>query len=201
METVLTLISSFPTVVYTIPLAVCLIFWLFGLLGVFDFDFLDVDLDSDVGIAGLLATFGLAGVPITLSLSLLFLFAWSLSLFSAAWLLPWLPEGFLYYAAGTVVLILGFIFSVYLTGKITKPLSKLFITHEARSNRSLVAHHCEITSLTVNERFGQAKVEDGGAGLIISVRAETPNDFKKGDSALIYEYDPDKNLYFISKQD
>lgn len=201
METVLTHISSFPTVVYTIPLAVCLVFWLLSLLGIFDLDFLDVDIDSDVGFAGLLATFGLAGVPITLSLSLLFLFAWSFSLFSAAWLLPWLPEGILYNAGGAAVLILGFIFSVYLTGKVTQPLSKLFITHEARSNRSLVAHQCEITSLTVNERFGQAKVEDGGAGLIISVRAETPNDFKKGDSALIYEYDPDKNLYFISQHD
>ncbi|WP_020160134.1 hypothetical protein [Methylobacter marinus] len=199
METVLTLISSFPTVVYTIPLAICLVFWLFSLLGVFDF--LDVDIDSEAGLAGLLATFGLAGVPITLSLSLLFLFAWSLSLFSTAWLLPWLPAGLVYNAAGAAALVISLIFSVYLTGKITRPLSRLFVTHEARSNRSLVAKYCEITSLTVNEQFGQAKVEDGGAGLIISIRAAAPNDFKKGDRALIYEYDPDKNLYFISKQD
>lgn len=199
METVLTLISSFPTVVYTIPLAICLVFWLFSLLGVFDF--LDVDIDSEAGLAGLLATFGLAGVPITLSLSLLFLFAWSLSLFSTAWLLPWLPAGLVYNAAGAAALVISFIFSVYLTGKITRPLSRLFVTHEARSNRSLVAKYCEITSLTVNEQFGQAKVEDGGAGLIISIRAAAPNNFKKGDRALIYEYDPDKNLYFISKQD
>ena len=198
METVLTYISSFPTVVYTIPLAVCLVFWLFSLLGVFDLDFLDTDIDGDAGFAGLLATFGLAGVPITLSLSLLFLLAWSLSLCSSAWLLPWLPAGIAYLAAAIIVLILSFVFAVYLTGKITKPLSRLFVTHEARSNRSLVAKYCEITSLTVTEKFGQAKVEDGGAGLIISVRAETPNNFKKGDSALIYEYDPDKNLYFIS---
>lgn len=199
METVLTLISSFPTVVYTIPLAICLVFWLFSLFGVFDF--LDVDIDSEAGLAGLLATFGLAGVPITLSLSLLFLFAWSLSLFSTAWLLPWLPAGLVYNAAGAAALVISLIFSVYLTGKITRPLSRLFVTHEARSNRSLVAKYCEITSLTVNEQFGQAKVEDGGAGLIISIRAAAPNDFKKGDRALIYEYDPDKNLYFISKQD
>lgn len=199
METVLTLISSFPTVVYTIPLGICLVFWLFSLFGVFDF--LDVDIDSEAGLAGLLATFGLAGVPITLSLSLLFLFAWSLSLFSTAWLLPWLPAGLVYNAAGAAALVISLIFSVYLTGKITRPLSRLFVTHEARSNRSLVAKYCEITSLTVNEQFGQAKVEDGGAGLIISIRAAAPNDFKKGDRALIYEYDPDKNLYFISKQD
>lgn len=199
MQTVLTLISSFPTIVYSIPLAICLIFWLISLLGVFDF--VEVDLDAEGGLEGLLATFGLAGVPITLSLSLLFLIAWSLTLCSAAWLLPWLPHGVIFNAAGTAVLLFSFIISVYLTGKITRPLSKLFMTHEARSNSSLVAKYCEITSLTVDAQFGQAKVEDGGAGLIISVRAAAPNDFKKGDSALIYEYDSDKNIYFISKLD
>jgi len=205
METVLTLISSFPTIVYTIPLGVCLIFWLFSLLGLFDFMEMDFDTDTDIdadaggGFAGLLATFGLAGVPITLSFSLLFLFAWALTLCSDAWLLPWLPQGLVHDIAGMGVLIVSFVFAVYVTGKITRPLSKLFVTHEARSNRSLLAKSCQITSMTVNEKRGQAKVEDGGAGLIISVRAATPNDFKRGDTALIYEYDPDKNLYFISK--
>ena len=165
------------------------------------FDFLELDVDSEAGFAGLLATFGLAGVPITLSFSLLFLFAWTSTLCSAAWLLPWLPQGLAYDIAGLGVLIASFLLAVYITGKITRPLSKVFVTHEARSNRSLLAKSCQITSMKVNERFGQAKVEDGGAGLIISVRAAAPNDFKKGDTALIYEYDPDKNLYFISKLD
>lgn len=199
METVMTLTSGFPTVVYSIPLGICLLFWLFGLLGVFHF--LDVDIEGDAGFAGLLATFGLAGVPITLSFSLLFLFAWALTLCSAAWLLPWLPEGLIFNLAGAAVLILSFMLAVYITGKITRPLSKLFVTHEARSNRSLLTRVCRITSMRVDESFGQAQVEDGGAGLIISVRATTPNDLKRGDSALIYEYDPDKNLYFISKLD
>ena len=199
METVVNLISRFPTVVYTIPLGVCLLFWLVSLLGAFDF--LELDVDSEAGFAGILATFGLAGVPITLSFSLLFLFAWTLSLFSDAWLLPWLPNGIAHDLAGVAVLIVSFFIALYVTGKITQPLSKLFITHEARSNRSLLAKYCQITSMSVNENFGQAKVEDGGAGLIISVRASSPNDFTKGDTALIYEYDPDKNLYFISKLD
>ncbi|MGR9053138.1 MAG: ubiquinone biosynthesis protein, partial [Gammaproteobacteria bacterium] len=122
-------------------------------------------------------------------------------LFSAAWLLPFLPDGLPSVAAGSAVLVLGFVFAIYCTGKITRPLSRLFVTHEARSNNSLVASFCEITSLSVNDKFGQAKVEDGGAGLIISVRADTPNNLKKGDRALIYEYDPEKNLYFISKHE
>lgn len=199
METVLTLISTFPTVVFSIPLGVCLLFWLFSLLG--SFDFLDFDVDSEVGFAGILATFGLAGVPITLSFSLLFLFAWTVTLCSTAWLLPLLPEGLVQDLSAIGFLLVSFVLAVYLTGKVTRPLSKLFVTHEARSNSSLLAKYCQITSMSVNEKRGQAKVEDGGAGLIISVRAQTPNDFKRGDSALIYEYNPDKNLYFISKLD
>lgn len=207
METVLSLISRFPTIVYSIPLGVCLIFWVFSLFGLFDFvevnfdSDIDADVDAGGGFAGLLATFGLAGVPITLSFSLLFLFAWSFSLCSDAWLLSWLPQGMVHDTAGLGVLVVSFVLAVYITGKITRPLSKLFVTHEARSNRSLLAKYCQITSSRVDEKFGQAKVEDGGAGLIISVCAAVPNDFKRGDTALIYQYDPDKNLYFISKPD
>ncbi len=201
MDTLLNNIISFPTVIYSIPLAVCLIFWLVGIIGVFDPDFLDIDIDADAGFAGLLATFGLAGVPITLSMSLLFFYAWSLSLSSATWLLPILPAGIFYYAISSVVVLLSFILAVLITGKITRPLSRLFVTHEARSNRSLTGQYCVITSLTVNEHFGQAKVDDGGAGLIISVRSEQGNTLTKGDKALIYEYDPQQNLYYISKLD
>ncbi len=201
MATLLSLMSSFPTVIYTVPLIICLILWLFSLLGVFDFDAVDMDVDAEGGLSGLLATFGLAGVPITLSSSLLFLFSWASSLFSSAWLLPLIADHGLRVITAFAVVLLSFIVAVFLTGKITKPLSKLFIVHEARSNRSLVSKSCIITSLRVDENFGQAKVEDGGAGLIISVRSEQANQLKKGDHALIYEYDPQNNIYFIIEQE
>lgn len=195
-------IIIFPVVVYTIPLGVCLFFWLFSLIGVFDLDVFDVDIDTDADVPGLLATFGFAGVPITLSLSILFFFAWTLSLFATTWLIPSLNIAgeLVLFIAGFGVLIVSFIVAVLLTGKITRPLSKLFVTHEAKSNYSLVSKTCIISSLKVNETFGQAKMEDGGAGLIIAVRADTPNLLKKGDEALIYEYDHEKNIYFILKQ-
>lgn len=201
METLIPLISSFPTVIYTVPLIICLILWFFSLLGIFDFDAFDADIDADAGLSGLLATFGLAGVPITLSSSLLFLFAWASSLFSSAWLLPLIRNYQLWLTASIFVVLCSFILAVFITGKITKPLSKIFIVHEARSNRSLVSKTCVITSMRVDQNFGQAKVEDGGAGLIISVRSEQPNQLTKGDHALIYEYDAGKNIYFIIEQD
>ncbi len=205
MEYVLNLISSFPTVIYTVPLVVCLIFWLFGMLGIFDLDILDIDVETDAGVdtglAGVLAALGLTGVPLIFSVSLLNFFSWTISLFSSAWLLPLISDYTLWLIATAVVIILSFIIAVFFTGKITRPLSKVFVTHEARSNQSLVSKTCLVTSLKVNQDSGQAKVEDGGAGLIISVRAEQPNDLTKGDQALIYEYNSQQNLYYIVKQD
>lgn len=203
MSELLDTIIIFPVVVYTIPLGICLVFWLFSLLGVFDLEILDIDIDADADVPGLLATFGFAGVPITLSLSILFFFAWTLSLVTTTWILPLLNTvgQILIFIAGFVVLIVSFVIAVFITGKITKPLSKLFVIHEAQSNYSLISKNCVINSMEVSESFGQAKIEDGGAGLIISVRADTPNTLKKGDIALIYEYDNEKNIYFVLKQD
>ena len=137
MVALLDTIIIFPVVVYTIPLGICLVFWLFSLLGVFDLDVLDVDIDTDADVPGLLATFGFAGVPITLSLSILFFFAWTLTLFASTWILPLLniSESVLF-IAGAGILIVSFIIAVLITGKITRPLSKLFVTHEAKSNYS-----------------------------------------------------------------
>ncbi|WP_031433718.1 OB-fold-containig protein [Methylomarinum vadi] len=201
MDSVLEHIVSFPTVVYTVPLTVCLIFWIVGIIGLFDPDFLDVDIDADTGFPGLLATFGLAGVPITLSLSLLFFFAWALCLSGVTWLLPLLPIGFILQLAGIAVLLLSFVLAVIITGKITRPLSRLFVTHEARSNRSLLGQSCVVTSQTVSEDFGQARVEDGGASLVISVRSDGEDMLKHGDKALIYDYEAEQNVYYISKLD
>lgn len=204
MDLMLDIISRFPTAVYTVPLAVCLIFWLLTLLGIFDMDVFDIDMEGATdglsGLTGLLTTFGLSGVPLTLSLSILFFIAWVSCLVSGVWLQPMLPEGNISLLVNSAILCITFILSVFLTGRIVKPLSPLFVTHEAPSNQSLVAQTCEITSMTVDEHFGQAKLEDGGAGLIISVRALETNTLTKGHKAMIYDYDAEKNIYFISTQ-
>lgn len=192
---------GFPTVVYTVPLIICLIFWLISVLAQFDIDFLDIDIEAESGVASLLVVFGFTGVPLTLSFSMLFFFAWAISLSCATWLLPFVPAGLYFYLASALVLLLSFLLSVWWTGLLVQPISYLFIVHEAPSNHSITGKSCIITSLSVDADFGQAKVEDGGAGLIISVRAPEGNFFTKGDKALVYDYDAAQNLYHISKLD
>ncbi len=201
METVFNHVISFPTVIFSVPLTICLIFWFISLLGLTDIEVVELDLDAEggEGLAGLLATFGLTGVPITLSTSLLFFFAWGLCLMGATWLLPLIPGQWIMIGVGLALILLSFTLAVFITGRITRPLSRVFVVHEARSNNSLPGQQCTITSMKVTADFGQAKVEDGGAGLIISVRCETGDTFNKGDQALIYQYDSDKNIYHIAK--
>ena len=50
----------------------------------------------------------------------------------------------------------------------------------------------------VDERFGRAEVATRGAGVNISVWADTPNGLVKGSVARIIEYDPERQRYLIA---
>lgn len=185
-------ILAFPTVLFTILLGVVTAYWLFVMLGALDVDLLGdvdggevIDLDGDGspdGFTGVIHSLGLAGVPLTLVLSLLVLAAWVLCLISmqllgnrAAWI-------------GAGAALLSFALAVPLTALAVRPMRRLFVFQPAVENRSLVGKVCRVTTLSVNERYGQAELEDGGAGLLIQVRYNGPGRLARGDQALIFDY-------------
>ena len=49
-------------------------------------------------------------------------------------------------------------------------LAPFFTMRKARSHKDLVGRTCTVTTGTVDARFGQAQVNDGGAGLLLHVR-------------------------------
>jgi hypothetical protein len=217
-------ILAFPTVVFTIPLGVVVVYWLFVLLGALDINLLgdadldghghtdldvaghghaaghldghghvhvdghghtdhgDPDVDQAGGFAGLIQALGLGGVPVTLMLSILILAAWAfclgaLELFGhgSTWVSLAAPLGALALA-------------VPVTGFVIRPLRRFFLSLAAPQNRDLIGKICTITTLRVDERYGQAEVEDGGAGLIVQVRSTDPGRLNRGDRALIFDY-------------
>jgi len=186
-------ILSFPSVIFTILLGVVAAYWLFVMLGALDLDLLGdldggdvVDLDADGspdGFGGVIHSLGLAGVPLTLVLSLLVLSAWVLCLIfmeilgdrSAAWI-----------GAGAALISLAL--AVPLTALAVRPMRRLFVFQPAVENRSLVGKVCTVTTLSVNDRYGQAEVADGGAGLLVQVRYTGPGRLARGDSAVIFDY-------------
>jgi hypothetical protein len=141
----------------------------------------DADAEHPGGLAGVIQALGLGGVPVTLMLSLLILAAWSFCL-GALELLG--SADWTTFAAPLVSLALA----VPVTAAVIRPLRRFFVSLAAPQHRDLLGKICTITTLRVDERYGQAEIEDGGAGLIVQVRSTDPGRLNRGDRALIFDY-------------
>ncbi len=199
---------SYPTMIYTALLGLVLFYWLLAIVGLVDFESggleIDADLQADVDVgdlgtlAGFLVALGINGVPFSIVVSLMVLISWMFSCLLGMWLLPLVPTVLLSGVAGTAVLLLCPLFALPITARVIRPMRGLFVTHNAMSNQDLVGRTCKVLTGRVDERFGRAEVSTRGAGVNISVWADTPNDLVKGSMARIIEYDPDRQRYLIA---
>lgn len=203
MKEFLDIVTSFPTVVFTVLLGVIFVYWLLAILGAVDIDMLDLDVDVDAdvsnvgGLTGLLSTLGLSGPPVTVVLSTLVVSSWLISYFASAYLLVLVPWDMLHEFIGAGLLVGSFVVSIPVTAQLIKPLKGVFKVHTAKSKSQFIGATCKITTLEVTDTFGQAEIDDGEAGIIVSVRSNTPNVFKKGDKAVVASYDKNKNTYEV----
>jgi hypothetical protein len=215
---------QFPTVVFSLGLCVVLIYWLFVLLGALDIDLIggdaDVDVDADAdaaaakgggaaaagakgealegakggGHGGVWSGLGLARVPITISISAIFLVCWLLSLAAmhyapdvvgtASWVAPTILP---------VTLLVG----LPLAGLVVRPLGGVFALREGKSNRDYIGYTCTVTTGHVDNEFGQATIEDGGDVLVIAVRCDRPGALGRNDKALIIDFDTARQAYLV----
>ena len=207
MELFLGIFFSFPVIIFSALLTICILYWFVTALGLLSIDCLDFDISfsdtySDIpptGFGGLLMKYGFNEVPMTLIITLISLIGWSICYFAFRLLiLPLYDLTLFYYLAGIVLLIIAFILAVYLTAIIIKPIRPLFkkmlITH---NHKSLLGQVIEIRSSIVTKTKGQAICEDGGAGLILEVRCDESYQFNRGDKAVILNYDENTNFYEI----
>lgn len=153
----------------------------------------DHDLDgADAGVLGML---GLGRVPITITLSAAALVAWTvctlLTLIIAPTLLP-LQLGVLFGS-----LVAGLLGSAVLL----RPLGKALNQDRPARRRDAIGQICTITSGKVDASFGTASVDDGAAGLNVHVVCPKANTLKKGDRAILIDFDPAKDTYEIEPVD
>jgi hypothetical protein len=207
-------ISSFPTAIFTFILAICVLYWLFAVLGIVDIDVLDIDLDLDTDIdtgsdvstasamAGVMLKFGLDGVPVTIIISFLSLFGWLGSYYSVHFLSPIIPQGLFNILFGILVLIATFWLAVLMTSLIVKLLRPFFQKVEQQTVKRVLGQIAVVRTSKVNSTFGEVMLNDGGAGLILKVRSSEDQTFKKGDKVVLLEYLETDNVYrVISEQD
>lgn len=200
--------SQFPTVIYSTLLGVVVIYWLVGMLGLIDLDFggdvdVDADIDADIdvnvgGLTGLFLTFGLTGVPFTLVISIIILICWLISFYLQLYLLSWLPDGWLYYLMGAITDFVVFLVSLPITAVIIRPLKGMFKSVETATSHHLVGSEGTVVTGKVTDKFGQARVFNDGAEILLDVRCDDQHTLSKGDKVLLIEYTTDSHTYIIA---
>ena len=180
---------------------------------VVDIDVLDIDgLDADVDLgneaatpnamAGVMLKFGLNGVPVTIIISFLSLFGWLASYYSMHYLSFLIPKGWLTYLFGLLVLIIAFWLAVLSTAMIVKLLSPFFKKLDQQTFKHILGQSAVVRTSKVTDSFGEAFLDDGGAGLILKIRSSNEQTFVKGDKVVLLEYLENENIYrVISEQD
>ena len=210
-------IGSFPTLIYTILLIVCVLYWAGAVLGFVDLDIIDLDLDGldldtadmnpdsphstpDV-LAGLMLRFGLVGVPVTISVSILVLIGWLLCYYIVHFVFGFIPGSFLKFVAGIPVFFGTLYLSARITGVLIKPLRPLFEKATQETIKQVLGQTAIVRTSRVDNDFGEATLDDGGAGLILKVRTTGSDRFEKGDRVVIYEKLSEQNIYRIISEE
>ena len=209
-------ISSFPTVFFTFFLLLVVLYWLVAVLGLIEIDVLDfdipdaegaLDINPDSGLsnanvlAGFMLRFGLYGVPVTIILSFIALFGWLICYYAVHFLLGLVPDGLFTYLAGIPVLVACLYVSVMITAVIIKPIRPLFKKASQETIKRVLGQSAIVRTSRVDNNFGEAILEDGGAGLILKVRATGDVKFVKGDRVVLLEYNKEKNIYRVISED
>jgi hypothetical protein len=198
---------TFTTIFYTGLLALVVLYWLISMFGLSGFDAIEADIDMDAdntnGVAGWLSKFRLDGIPLTLSLSLIVFVSWILCFYMVEFFLNTMAKEIdnerVHIALGFWLLILSPALALPIVITLLSPLRPFFkkLRKETRgaSANDFVGRTATIRSGKVNQRHGTVELSNGGAGLILQVRAEEPNDYKAGDKVLLKEYLAESHTY------
>lgn len=227
MQQLLTIALAYPTIVFTTLLAVSMLYWLFVILGAVHLDVgggdhlgggdgaeighaggegghadagdgggdADADVDVDGGPLDILGALKLRSVPMMVTVSFTSLFSWLLS-WGAMDLLG--RVGFTGAVGGTLALVGSLLLSLPLTALAIRPLAPLFKPNAAGRRSDLVGKLCIVRTGTVDHKFGEALLEDGGAGLVLRVRVAPGESLKRGEEVVIVAWDEERDAFVVA---
>lgn len=198
MEIFLNQMFSAPMVYFSVPFVFLMLYWLMVFAGLADFEMLDfdadVDPDSEAGGSSWLEKLGLDGVPLTVAITLLDIYALALTYLARKYLMP-LFDGILTATAmGALVALFAVVIALPIAALSIRPLRQYFKTHEGVSKNDLIGTICTTTTQTVTATFGQATSKDG---MLYSVRCAEPNDIKKGSRIVLIEYQSEADVFSV----
>lgn len=211
MTEFLTTALTFPTLLYSILLAFCVVYWLLAATGLVDSDTIHGLLHHHDGLdgmdtshhhadatdsAGILARLGLSGVPFMLVLSVLAFFGWLITYFAQLLALQFLPDT-LRILAGIGVLVAALLPGMLLTSLLLRPVARLIMKLRPPVPPSILGKAGSVISPKVTESEGRAEFDDGGAGLILQVRAPPGAIFQRGERVVLLSFDEAAHTYAV----
>lgn len=200
MDQFLLIVTSFPTVVFTVILAVGLCLLLLSVLGLLDSHafhlHVGADGHADVGASALLLKWGLDGMPMALIVFGVGLIGFVLSFLADYWFLRGLGSDSLKLLWMILAVGLAFFVSLPLTGLLLFPLKAVFREQPVIDSTSLLGKVAVARSPQVDARQGMANLDDGGAGLILQVRSRDAV-FQRGQRMVLVEYIEASNAYWV----
>lgn len=192
-------------------------YWVFALVGVLDLEVLDfmapdleldIDLELDTeaeghalvkgsvgGVAGFLH---LGEAPLTVILSLLTTFMWSISMF----LNHYFNQGGAFWL-GLLFLIPNFIVSITATGIAVIPVAGFFRRLNGETNviKNATGQVCTVLTTRVDHESGQAEVSTGGAPITVNARTSGEGEvLTKGQKAVVVRKN-DNGTYIIKSME
>lgn len=183
---------TFPTVVYSVLLCVSAAYWLLAATGLADGDG-PFGGDGDAGdAAGMLAKLGLGGVPAMVVATVFSFAAWLGTYFAQLLVLRELPVG-VRVLAGVATMLAMVIPAAAATSLALRPLARTMA--RLRPDVPLLGRAGVLITPTLTAEYGQASVDDGGAGLVLQVRSEDP--LQRGDRIVLIEYLEGQNAYRV----
>ncbi|ATM99400.1 ubiquinone biosynthesis protein UbiH [Proteus vulgaris] len=198
---------AFPSIIFSALLIIISFYWLCAAFGLLDIDLFNIDSELDInvdatGLAGWLTKLGLAGIPVTIILTLFTLFGWFISYFTNYWIINAIETSFIRYLTGFIAFIITSFIALNLTAVCLKPIrKKLMSRNKPKSVHQLIGKLAIVRSANVTENKGEAVLEDGGAGLILQIRAPETENIKRGDSVVIISYNALTHSYQVVTED
>lgn len=164
--------------------------------------------DADLGDAGdaddagqgvlavVMSALHLRSAPATVIFSLIITFAWLVSVVSMQVVTRTAPA-LTGHLLSAVVLLGSFVVSLPLTSFAARPLAKVFAPKHAPAKADFIGRTCTVRTGSVNAKFGEATLPDGGAGLVLRIRVEDGKQLGRGEQALIVDYDAEHETYLV----
>ena len=158
------------------------------------------DAEGVGAIAALVHALHLRSAPATVVLSLIITFAWLISVTVMQVVTRSMPsvQGFWVSAA---TLLSAPVLALPLTSIAVRPLAKVFAPRRALTKADLIGKTCVVRTGSVSDKFGEAILEDGGAGIVIRVRVDPGKRLGRGEHALIVDFDNQHETFLVEPMD